>query len=172
MAGSFGYNPEYYDAAMDVGERLREQFTTRETAGRTVIASGTLCLEQLDSLLSPPTTPRCSSSARRALDSPDLVFRSDGSINSRTNSIALLLFSRSLLISLHEIYSTEPDAMHTVVDHTLDLSEDERDGNSSDEAEHRDDRLAKGVGLEPTTGFQPGNFCSDPEPTVVDMTER
>nr|WP_199693847.1 LUD domain-containing protein [Halococcus sp. IIIV-5B] len=56
MAGSFGYKTEYYDVAMDVGERLHEQFTTSETADRTVVASGTSCLEQLDSLLSRPTT--------------------------------------------------------------------------------------------------------------------
>ncbi|WP_135853983.1 LUD domain-containing protein [Halorussus salinus] len=51
MAGSFGYKAEYYDLSMDVGEQLRDQFTAPETSDRTVVASGTSCLEQLDSLL-------------------------------------------------------------------------------------------------------------------------
>lgn len=37
--------------SVDVGERLREQFTTEDTDGRTVIASGTSCHEQLADLL-------------------------------------------------------------------------------------------------------------------------
>ncbi|SFR63959.1 LUD domain-containing protein [Halogeometricum limi] len=51
MAGSFGYKLEYYDLSVAVGERLRAQFTTPETADRRVVASGTSCVEQLDSLL-------------------------------------------------------------------------------------------------------------------------
>ncbi|OVE85843.1 LUD domain-containing protein [Natronolimnobius baerhuensis] len=51
MAGSFGYKSEYYELSMDVGSRLGEQFETPEAADRTVVASGTSCLEQLDSLL-------------------------------------------------------------------------------------------------------------------------
>ncbi|NGM67765.1 LUD domain-containing protein [Natronolimnobius sp. AArcel1] len=51
MAGSFGYKSEYYELSMDVGDRLGTQFETPEAAGRTVVASGTSCLEQLDSLL-------------------------------------------------------------------------------------------------------------------------
>ncbi|MFC6613927.1 LUD domain-containing protein [Halopenitus salinus] len=52
MAGSFGYKDEYYELSMDVGETLAEQFSTDETRDRTVVASGTSCMEQLDSLLS------------------------------------------------------------------------------------------------------------------------
>ncbi|NHX37758.1 MULTISPECIES: LUD domain-containing protein [Halolamina] len=51
MAGSFGYKSEYYELSVDVGETLAEQFTTEDTADRTVVASGTSCLEQLDALL-------------------------------------------------------------------------------------------------------------------------
>ena len=51
MAGSFGYKAEYYDLSVDVGESLVEQFRTDDTADRTVVASGTSCLEQLDDLL-------------------------------------------------------------------------------------------------------------------------
>jgi len=51
MAGSFGYKSEYYELSMDVGESLGDQFTTDDTADRTVVASGTSCLEQLDALL-------------------------------------------------------------------------------------------------------------------------
>ncbi|RAW47099.1 (4Fe-4S)-binding protein [Halorubrum sp. 48-1-W] len=51
MAGSFGYKSEYYELSVDVGESLAEQFTTDDTADRTVVASGTSCLEQLDALL-------------------------------------------------------------------------------------------------------------------------
>lgn len=58
MAGSFGYKSNYYDVSMAVGDDLREQFTTAETGDRTVVASGTSCLKQLDSLLSRrPTNP-------------------------------------------------------------------------------------------------------------------
>ena len=51
MAGSFGYKSEYYELSVDVGETLVDQFTTEDTADRTVVASGTSCLEQLDALL-------------------------------------------------------------------------------------------------------------------------
>jgi len=54
MAGSFGYKSEYYDLSMDVGDALAEQFEP-ETDERTVVASGTSCMEQLDALLSPGT---------------------------------------------------------------------------------------------------------------------
>ena len=58
MAGSFGYKSEYYDLSVDVGESLADQFTTDDTADRTVVASGTSCLEQLDALLARrPTHP-------------------------------------------------------------------------------------------------------------------
>jgi iron-sulfur cluster protein len=46
MAGSFGYKSQYYELAMDVGETLAEQFADEER----VLASGTSCLEQLESL--------------------------------------------------------------------------------------------------------------------------
>ncbi|WP_224335741.1 LUD domain-containing protein [Haloprofundus halobius] len=55
MAGSFGYKSEYYELSMDVGEPIREQFEAADAANRTVVASGTSCLEQLDALLSRPT---------------------------------------------------------------------------------------------------------------------
>ncbi|AHG01333.1 hypothetical protein HALLA_02825 (plasmid) [Halostagnicola larsenii XH-48] len=51
MAGSFGYKSEYYELSMDVGSRLESQFEMPDAADRTVVASGTSCLEQLDSLL-------------------------------------------------------------------------------------------------------------------------
>jgi iron-sulfur cluster protein len=51
MAGSFGYKSDYYDVSMAVGEDLRDQFTTDDTRDRIVLASGTSCLDQLDSLL-------------------------------------------------------------------------------------------------------------------------
>ena len=54
MAGSFGYKTDYYDVSVDVGERLREQFTDDRTRGRTVVASGTSCQEQLGDLLDRP----------------------------------------------------------------------------------------------------------------------
>ncbi|WP_458189848.1 LUD domain-containing protein [Haladaptatus sp. NG-WS-4] len=55
MAGSFGYKRQYYELSMDVGDHLRDQFTTSDARERTVIASGTSCLEQLESLLRRPT---------------------------------------------------------------------------------------------------------------------
>ncbi|MFW5934298.1 MAG: LUD domain-containing protein [Halolamina sp.] len=51
MAGSFGYKSEYYELSVDVGETLAEQFRADGNADRTVVASGTSCLEQLDALL-------------------------------------------------------------------------------------------------------------------------
>jgi Fe-S oxidoreductase len=56
MAGSFGYKQEYYDLAVDVGEELAEQFSAGDRGNRTVLASGTSCLEQLDALLDRPST--------------------------------------------------------------------------------------------------------------------
>ena len=55
MAGSFGYKREYYELSMDVGSELETQFRDREAHDRTVVASGTSCLEQLDSLLERPS---------------------------------------------------------------------------------------------------------------------
>ncbi|NEU58301.1 LUD domain-containing protein [Halorussus sp. MSC15.2] len=55
MAGSFGYKSEYYELSVDVGEQLRDQFSAPEAEDRLVVASGTSCLEQLDSLLGRPT---------------------------------------------------------------------------------------------------------------------
>ncbi|MFC7203133.1 LUD domain-containing protein [Haloferax namakaokahaiae] len=58
MAGSFGYKTDYYELSMDVGDRLRGQLETDDTRNRTVVASGTSCLEQIDSLLDrQPTHP-------------------------------------------------------------------------------------------------------------------
>jgi Fe-S oxidoreductase len=51
MAGSFGYKSEYYELSMDVGDSLRDELRAEETVDRTVVASGTSCLEQLGSLL-------------------------------------------------------------------------------------------------------------------------
>ncbi len=51
MAGSFGYKADYYELSMDVGEPLVEQFGDTD---RTVVAAGTSCSEQLDSLLGSP----------------------------------------------------------------------------------------------------------------------
>jgi iron-sulfur cluster protein len=51
MAGSFGYKETYYELSVAVGEDLAAQFTAPATRERTVVASGTSCLEQLDALL-------------------------------------------------------------------------------------------------------------------------
>ena len=51
MAGSFGYKAEYYELSVDVGESLADQFRADDAADRTVVASGTSCLEQLEALL-------------------------------------------------------------------------------------------------------------------------
>ncbi|GAA0468094.1 LUD domain-containing protein [Halococcus dombrowskii] len=55
MAGSFGYKREYYELSMDVGSELETQFQDEAARDRTVVASGTSCLEQLDSLLERPS---------------------------------------------------------------------------------------------------------------------
>jgi iron-sulfur cluster protein len=53
MAGSFGYKQAYYDLSMDVGEPIREQVAGTD---RTVVASGTSCLDHLGDLLGRETT--------------------------------------------------------------------------------------------------------------------
>jgi iron-sulfur cluster protein len=56
MAGSFGYKSEYYELSMDVGARLQSQL--QDERGRRVLASGTSCTDQIDSLLDrEPTHP-------------------------------------------------------------------------------------------------------------------
>jgi len=50
MAGSFGYKSEYYDLSMEVGEELQDQFSGEDVRGRTVVASGISCVEQLGAL--------------------------------------------------------------------------------------------------------------------------
>ena len=50
MAGSFGYKSEYYDLSMEVGEELHDQVSGEDARGRTVVASGISCVEQLDAL--------------------------------------------------------------------------------------------------------------------------
>jgi Fe-S oxidoreductase len=55
MAGSFGYKEQYYELSMQVGENLREQFTTDDTSDRIVVGSGTSCEKQLDSLFDRPS---------------------------------------------------------------------------------------------------------------------
>lgn len=55
MAGSFGYKQEYYDVSVAVGEELTAQFTADGVEDRTVVASGTSCLDQLDDLLERPS---------------------------------------------------------------------------------------------------------------------
>ena len=54
MAGSFGYKSEYYELSVDVGEELADQFAAE--TDRQIVASGTSCIEQLESLLDRPTT--------------------------------------------------------------------------------------------------------------------
>ncbi|WP_436907729.1 LUD domain-containing protein [Halosimplex marinum] len=56
MAGSFGYKSDYYEVSVAVGDELADQFTAPDTADRTVVASGTSCLDQLDHLLDRPST--------------------------------------------------------------------------------------------------------------------
>ncbi|ELZ28075.1 4Fe-S protein [Halogeometricum pallidum JCM 14848] len=51
MAGSFGYKSDYYELSMDVGDRLRDQLEADGVRDRRVVASGTSCLEQIDSLV-------------------------------------------------------------------------------------------------------------------------
>ncbi len=56
MAGSFGYKSEYYELSMDVGEPLAEQVEAEPD--RRVVASGTSCTDQIDSLVDRrPTHP-------------------------------------------------------------------------------------------------------------------
>jgi iron-sulfur cluster protein len=50
MAGSFGYKRAYYELSMDVGRPLAEAFADTET----VLASGTSCGDQLETLLDRP----------------------------------------------------------------------------------------------------------------------
>jgi iron-sulfur cluster protein len=52
MAGSFGYKSEYYELAMDVGSDLQEEFA--DATGRTLVASGTSCTEQMGDLFERP----------------------------------------------------------------------------------------------------------------------
>lgn len=51
MAGSFGYKEQYYELSMDVGYELEDEFEQSGERDRTVLASGTSCTDQLDSLL-------------------------------------------------------------------------------------------------------------------------
>lgn len=51
MAGSFGYKTEYYDLSMDVGETLATQFEGYVENNLEIVASGTSCLDQIQSLL-------------------------------------------------------------------------------------------------------------------------
>jgi Fe-S oxidoreductase len=55
MAGSFGYKEQYFDVSMAVGGDLEAQFTDDDAHDRTVVASGTSCLDQLDDLLERPS---------------------------------------------------------------------------------------------------------------------
>ncbi|WP_049926442.1 LUD domain-containing protein [Halopiger goleimassiliensis] len=50
MAGSFGYKREYYDVSVDVGERLADEVEGTER----IVASGTSCGDQLETLLERP----------------------------------------------------------------------------------------------------------------------
>jgi len=50
MAGSFGYKSEYYEVSMDVGQQLKDQFEAERANGRRIVASGTSCGDQLESL--------------------------------------------------------------------------------------------------------------------------
>ena len=50
MAGSFGYKSEYYEVSMDVGQQLKEGFEAERANGRRIVASGTSCGDQLESL--------------------------------------------------------------------------------------------------------------------------
>ena len=56
MAGSFGYKRAYYDVSVAVGSDLADQFRADGAADRTVVASGTSCLDQLDDLLDRPAS--------------------------------------------------------------------------------------------------------------------
>jgi iron-sulfur cluster protein len=48
MAGSFGYKSEYYELSMEVGSDLEVQFTNE--TDKILVASGTSCTEQMESL--------------------------------------------------------------------------------------------------------------------------
>jgi len=48
MAGSFGYKREYYELSLDVGEELRDDLG--DVTDERLVASGTSCQEQLDTL--------------------------------------------------------------------------------------------------------------------------
>jgi len=50
MAGSFGYKSEYYEVSMDAGQQLRGQFEEVSGNGAAIVASGTSCGDQLESL--------------------------------------------------------------------------------------------------------------------------
>ena len=50
MAGSFGYKSEYYEVSMDAGQQLKQQFEGERENGSTLVASGTSCGDQLESL--------------------------------------------------------------------------------------------------------------------------
>jgi Fe-S oxidoreductase len=54
MAGSFGYKSEYYELSMEVGRELEEQFRDAAEQGRSVVASGVSCQEQLQDCLQVP----------------------------------------------------------------------------------------------------------------------
>jgi iron-sulfur cluster protein len=55
MAGSFGYKKEFYDLSMAVGEDLFAQVRRADENGkRTLVASGTSCIEQLHAGLARP----------------------------------------------------------------------------------------------------------------------
>ena len=51
MAGSFGYKSTYYELSMAVGASLAAEVRANAPANTPVVASGTSCIEQLDSLL-------------------------------------------------------------------------------------------------------------------------
>ncbi|WP_458187015.1 LUD domain-containing protein [Haladaptatus sp. NG-WS-4] len=48
MAGSFGYKSEYYELSVDVGSDLEAEFANERD--RTLVASGTSCTEQMETL--------------------------------------------------------------------------------------------------------------------------
>jgi Fe-S oxidoreductase len=54
MAGSFGYKSQYYELSMDVGSDLEAQFA--DETDRTLVASGTSCIEQMETLFGQDVT--------------------------------------------------------------------------------------------------------------------
>jgi iron-sulfur cluster protein len=52
MAGSFGYKADFYELSMQVGKELRDQLTSDKADGRTPVASGVSCQEQIEDLIS------------------------------------------------------------------------------------------------------------------------